>query len=256
MSVTASQITENSTFFSTVCFGIQQRNIKALCYWPFVRESTNGQSWYQLDRTNTTCHPVAINCWGYPGTLSCCQVSGAHFDGLVQERRNSSALALELHLSCTYPLIWRARTYRFHLQMLNFQMSCSNLTERQGTRIVIPVMATRGTCPIETYSWLAQVIICDLLVLSYHQNWYLQPHLSIQCINTLRLRQNGCHFIDIFKCIFFSENKCILIKINLLKFVPRDPYRQLICSIFMMTSSNGNIFRVTGPLCGEFTGHR
>ena len=25
---------------------------------------------------------------------------------------------------------------------------------------------------------------------------------------------------------------------------------------FMMTLSNGNIFRVTGPLCGEFTGHR
>ena len=25
---------------------------------------------------------------------------------------------------------------------------------------------------------------------------------------------------------------------------------------FMMTSSNGNILRVTGPLCGEFTGHR
>ena len=24
----------------------------------------------------------------------------------------------------------------------------------------------------------------------------------------------------------------------------------------MMTSSNGNIFRVTGPLCGEFTGPR
>ena len=26
--------------------------------------------------------------------------------------------------------------------------------------------------------------------------------------------------------------------------------------MYMMTSSNGNIFRVTGPLCGEFTGHR
>ena len=26
--------------------------------------------------------------------------------------------------------------------------------------------------------------------------------------------------------------------------------------ILMMTSSNGNIFRVTGPLCGEVTGHR
>ena len=28
----------------------------------------------------------------------------------------------------------------------------------------------------------------------------------------------------------------------------------LICTKYMMTSSNGNIFRVTGPLCGEFTG--
>ena len=28
------------------------------------------------------------------------------------------------------------------------------------------------------------------------------------------------------------------------------------CSLFMMTSSNGNIFRVTGPLCKEFTRHR
>ena len=27
-------------------------------------------------------------------------------------------------------------------------------------------------------------------------------------------------------------------------------------AILMMTSSNGNSFRVTGPLCGEFTGHR
>ena len=26
------------------------------------------------------------------------------------------------------------------------------------------------------------------------------------------------------------------------------------CDNIMMTSSNGNIFRVTGPLCGEFTG--
>ena len=27
-------------------------------------------------------------------------------------------------------------------------------------------------------------------------------------------------------------------------------------TLCLMTSSNGNIFRVTGPLCGEFTGHR
>ena len=27
-----------------------------------------------------------------------------------------------------------------------------------------------------------------------------------------------------------------------------------VATVLMMTSSNGNIFRVTGPLCGEFTG--
>ena len=30
----------------------------------------------------------------------------SHVDGLVQERRNSSALAMELHLSCTNPSMW------------------------------------------------------------------------------------------------------------------------------------------------------
>ena len=35
-------------------------------------------------------------------------------------------------------------------------------------------------------------------------------------INTLRLRQNGCHFTDgVFKCIFFNENVLILIEISL-----------------------------------------
>ena len=50
----------------------------------------------------------------------------------------------------------------------------------------------------------------------------------------------------------------------------REPYRQITClhtgqwstpspactGMHMMTSSNGNIFRVTGHLCGEFTGPR
>ena len=33
------------------------------------------------------------------------------------------------------------------------------------------------------------------------------------------------------------------------------PHQAIILHIYMMTSSNGNISRVTGPLCGEFTGH-
>ena len=38
--------------------------------------------------------------------------------------------------------------------------------------------------------------------------------------NTLRPRQNGRHFTDIFKCIFLNENVWIPIK-NSLKFVPK-----------------------------------
>ena len=35
---------------------------------------------------------------------------------------------------------------------------------------------------------------------------------------------------------------------------PPTPFASLRHNQLMMTSSNGNIFRVTGPLCGEFTG--
>ena len=42
-------------------------------------------------------------------------------------------------------------------------------------------------------------------------------------LNTLRLRQNGCHFSeDIFKCIFFTENVWSLLKFSL-KFIPKVP---------------------------------
>ena len=46
-------------------------------------------------------------------------------------------------------------------------------------------------------------------------------------LDTLRPRQNGCHFADeIFKCIFLYENAWILIKISL-KFVPKGPINNI-----------------------------
>ena len=46
-------------------------------------------------------------------------------------------------------------------------------------------------------------------------------------LNTLRTRQNGCHFTDdIFKCIFLNENVWISIKISL-KFVPKVPINNI-----------------------------
>ena len=48
-----------------------------------------------------------------------------------------------------------------------------------------------------------------------------QPHL-----NTLRPRQNGRHFADIFRIIFLNENISIPIKISL-KFVPKGPFNNI-----------------------------
>ena len=55
--------------------------------------------------------------------------------------------------------------------------------------------------------------------------FYMDPYVShgkkAVKLNTLRPRQNGCHFPDdIFKCIFLNDNVWIWIKSSL-KFVPR-----------------------------------
>ena len=140
--------------------------------------------------------------------------------------------------------------------------------------------------------------------------------MAMDCIDTLRPRQNGRNSPDdIFKYIFLNENEWISIKISL-KFVPKGQINNIpslvqimawrrpgdkplsepmmvslpthICvtrpqwvnllmnekisdgsfvdwaliyyrasvDLKTITSSNGNIFPVTGPLWGESTGHR
>ena len=65
---------------------------------------------------------------------------------------------------------------------------------------------------------LATTQYCYLTVM-----WYI-PY---SCLNTLRPRQNCCHFADnTLKCIFLNENVRISIKI-LLKFVPKDPINNI-----------------------------
>ena len=55
---------------------------------------------------------------------------------------------------------------------------------------------------------------------------------------------------------YIKRKKNIIIRcMYTLAYIYSDHLKLLFCP-FMMTSSNGNIVRVTGPLCGEFTGHR
>ena len=57
-------------------------------------------------------------------------------------------------------------------------------------------------------------------------NFTAADFLGLNVFNTMRLRQNGCHFPDdTFKCIFMNENFWILIKISP-KFVPKVPIDQ------------------------------
>ena len=51
-------------------------------------------------------------------------LASQHIDGLMQERRNSSPLAMELRLSCINPLIWN------HLKLsIQFIIQFKNSTE-------------------------------------------------------------------------------------------------------------------------------
>ena len=72
-----------------------------------------------------------------------------------------------------------------------------------------------GCCAVCSIKWYPNHSIIGL---QYAQNRHL---------NTLRSRQNGCHFPDdIFKCIFLNENVRISIKISL-KLVPKDPIENI-----------------------------
>ena len=62
------------------------------------------------------------------------------------------------------------------------------------------------------------------------------------------------------KHVLFSGTDCFA-KYQIYRGVPHadaeEDYRnRCLSKVSMMTSSNGNNFRITGPLCEEFTGHR
>ena len=68
----------------------------------------------------------------------------------------------------------------------------------------------------------------DLVIIGLDNGAHLEPS-----INTLRLRQNGRHLPDIFKCIFLNENIWISIKISL-KFVSKDSINDIMALVQIM----------------------
>ena len=74
-------------------------------------------------------------------------------------------------------------------------------------------------------------------------------------LNTLRPRQNGCHFADnIFKCIFLNENVWISIKISL-NFVPRGPIKDIPALVQIMAWRCPGAKPLSEPMMVSFLTH-
>ena len=81
--------------------------------------------------------------------------------------------------------------------------------------------------------------------------WHQTCRMTKVCagrINTLRPRQNGCHFADdISKCIFLNENAWIPIKISL-KFVPQGPINNIPALVQIMAWRRPGDKPLSGPM--------
>ena len=137
------------------------------------------------------------------------------------------------------------------------------------------VYCERLGCPITTAAFLC----VNAIALSAKKSWWILyvdirteiVHIVILSISILQIKSL---MLDECGCVFsiLQLRKWLLIAFifasQKVKTANGGVYvlNPLFCLSFgtsvylsvcpMMTSSNGNIFRFTGPLCGEFTGHR
>ena len=79
------------------------------------------------------------------------------------------------------------------------------------------------------------------------------PGLSTQVVNTLKMRQNGCHCADnIFKCTFLHENWCLLIKI-LPNFAANGPINNIPSLVQIMAWCWTGTKPLSKPMMYKFT---
>ena len=109
----------------------------------------------------------------------------------------------------------------------------------------------QNDCHEISRSLMAHILIFSIILqLSYNMLaaysvvvTYTVIDLAEMTANTARYRYNAVNFLQ------NTHHK----RHNMSR--PKGDVWDVICEYkLMMTSSNGNIFRVTGPLCGEFTG--
>ena len=130
-----------------------------------------------------------------------------HFDGLVQERCNSSTLAMELCLSCTNPLIW---CFLFHRTVVERSVKFASSNSRPGQ--TTGCLITRRHCCclcVVLKPWRRQTQEPWLYTAG---EWQLSWRMCHKWINSLWSsdiiwwHKSGTTLIQVMTCCFMSPS--------------------------------------------------
>ena len=142
-----------------------------------------------------------------------------HIDGLVQERRNSSALAMELHLSCTNPSICNAfchwlRSYSAVDSKCAVVCSkCPWTLQTIVTRVNVVPMAWWGILFHVRTAWTvgdeSHCIMLKISCQSPHNEYWSMCRYLICCTDPTQVHVCGHSYADII-CNMLGPQKCSL----------------------------------------------
>ena len=116
-----------------------------------------------------------------------------HVHGLIPERRNSSALAMELHLSCTNPSMWFGHSHLVVMMSDNFNSLWPSdaFWWHRSWSTLAQVMACCMTAPSNylNHSWLSSLRFCGI-----HMGLISLEILTISMYKVRKLHfWNYCH---------------------------------------------------------------
>ena len=161
-----------------------------------------------------------------------------------------------------YGLICKYSWHQIHIKVISHKVS--KLTGNVTVWLAAPLQTTKKTkLHITGPLWEGSI-----------NHWWI-PLTKGKVLDIVTSWRMKCQIIHacicwIISCGHLKKNRSITIQclLNPLTHIIQYSYNStrstfklnastvLTIQLFMMTSSNGNIFRVTGLLCGEFTGHR
>ena len=124
------------------------------------------------------------------------------------------------------------------------------------TKVLCHLMATRVClCPVEVgcEKLLPRSSGCSNRFDTDQSPWHLT---GLQIGQELQYNQWDVHAVLWFALLWLYNQLPVCMHVRYLPIALRVASLAPGQSYDMMTSSNENIFRVTGPLCGQFTGHR